>query len=252
VVQYPAEITNLTGAITGSVTGNTFCIDLPLNLFGTNRPIGNTLYNVTAFSGGRNTVAGDIFAEGDSTRAFDFALGTTTAVGCTAPVLTCTPSNVALGSNGATATASSTYTNRNYSTAGAIDGEHRGVNWENGGGWNDDTRGAWPDWLEVAFNGAKTVNEIRVYTVQNDFRNPVEPTATTPADIYGIRDFDVQYWDGTAWVTVPGGSVVGNDKAMRVFTFPDITTTKIRVMVNAGRVYYSRITEVEAFGCTTE
>jgi hypothetical protein len=251
VVQYPTEITSLTvPTLVGSVSGNTFCIDLPLNVFGANRPIGNTLFNVAAFSGGRSNAADDINAEGDSTRSFDFALGTLTTVACAAPAVTCTPMNVALSSTGAEASASSTYSSRNYPASSAIDGEHKGVNWENGGGWNDSTRGVWPDWLEVGFNGSKTINEIRVYTVQNDFHNPVEPTPTTPADVYGILDFDVQYWDGSQWVTVPGGSVIGNDKAMRVFTFPDITTTRIRVFVNDGRVYFSRIVELEAFGCS--
>jgi hypothetical protein len=75
VVQYPAEITSLTGAVTGSVSGNTICVDLPLNAFGANRPIGNPLYNVTAFSGGSNSGMTDIYTEGDSTRSFDFTLG---------------------------------------------------------------------------------------------------------------------------------------------------------------------------------
>ncbi len=251
VMQYPTEITSVASPtmVSGSISGNTICIDLALNAFGPNRPVGNTLFNVTAFSGGRNNVASDIYTEGDSTRSFDFTLGSITTASCTAPTAVCTPINVALSANGAIATASSTYTTRNYSTSSTIDGEHKGVNWENGGGWNDATRDGWPDWLEVGFNGTKTINEIRVYTVQNDFNNPVEPTTTTPADIYGIRDFDVQYWDGMMWATVPGGSVTGNDKAMRVFTFPNLATTKIRVMVNNGRVYYSRITEVEAFSC---
>jgi hypothetical protein len=77
-VQYPAEITNLTGPVTGSITGNTICIDLPLNAFGATRPIGNPLYNVAAFSGGRNNVAADVYTEGDSTRSFDFTLGNIT------------------------------------------------------------------------------------------------------------------------------------------------------------------------------
>ena len=72
VVQYPTEITGLTG----TVTGNRICIDLPLNLFGANRPInGSTLFNVTGFSGGRNSVLGDVYAEADSTRSFDLPLG---------------------------------------------------------------------------------------------------------------------------------------------------------------------------------
>ncbi len=53
---------------------------------------------------------------------------------------------------------------------------------------------------------------------------------------------------GSARVTVPG-SVTGNDKAWRKFTFPGITTTKIRVVVNNARNNYSRIVEVEAFSC---
>jgi uncharacterized repeat protein (TIGR01451 family) len=162
------------------------------------------------------------------------------------------PVNVALASNLATAIASSTFMGtRTYPASGAIDGEHNGLNWENGGGWNDSTRDLYPDTLEVVFNNSKTIDEIRVYTLQNDFHNPVEPTGTTPANVYGILNFDVQYWDGAAWQTVPGGNVIGNDKAMRVFTFAKLTTTKIRVVINSARAHYSRITEVEAFGCAS-
>ena len=67
--------------------------------------------------------------------------------------------------------------------------------------------------------------------------------------MYGIQDFEVQYWDGSQWVTVPNGAVTGNDKAMRVFTFPEITTTKIRVFVTNARNNFSRLTEIEAIGC---
>jgi len=46
--------------VSGSINGNTICIDLAINAFGSNRPIGNTLYNVTAFTGGRDNLASDI------------------------------------------------------------------------------------------------------------------------------------------------------------------------------------------------
>lgn len=74
VVLYPTEV-----AATGLVTGNVLRIDVPLDGgFGANRPIfGSTLYNVTAFSGGRTT-ANDVYADLDATRAFDFTLGTVT------------------------------------------------------------------------------------------------------------------------------------------------------------------------------
>jgi hypothetical protein len=159
--------------------------------------------------------------------------------------------NFALASNGGTVTASSEYSNGGFPASTAIDGEHKGLNWGNGGGWNDGTRDIYPDWLEVGFNGSKAINEIRVYTVQTDFSNPVEPTPDTRADYYGLLDFEVQYWDGNAWVTVPNGSITNNDRVMRIFSFPEITTTKIRVWVTDARVHYSRITEVEAFGCSS-
>jgi Dockerin type I domain len=75
VVQYPAEVT----LATGSINGNTICIDVPNFLtsgFGAGRPInGAVLYNVTAFSGGRNDAMTDVYADVDATRSFDFPLG---------------------------------------------------------------------------------------------------------------------------------------------------------------------------------
>jgi hypothetical protein len=84
VVEYPQE---LTSGLTGTVAGNTICIDLPLSLFGSGRPIAPDaeLYNVTAFSGGRNDATTDLYADADSTRSFDFALGTVSESPCAAP-----------------------------------------------------------------------------------------------------------------------------------------------------------------------
>ena len=163
--------------------------------------------------------------------------------------IVCSVSNIALSSAGSIATASSTYVNGGYAASSAIDGEHKGLNWGNNGGWNDNTRATYPDTLEINLGVTRSIDEIRVYTLQNNYQNPVEPDTSTPADLYGILDFDVQYWNGTSWVTVPGGSVTGNDKAMRIFSFPTITTTKIRVVVNNARSNWSRILEVEAKGC---
>ncbi|HEX8474159.1 MAG TPA: M36 family metallopeptidase [Pyrinomonadaceae bacterium] len=158
--------------------------------------------------------------------------------------------NVASAAAGAVAEASSSYTSRNYSPAGAIDGDRRGIDWENGGGWNDSTRDVWPDELTITLNGARTISEVRVYTLQNDFRNPVEPTPDTPANLYGLIDFDVEAFNPVTqqWVTV--GSVRGNDRAMRSVTFVDVTATKVRIRVLNAREHHSRIVEVEALGCS--
>src|ERR1700741_2063300 len=66
--------------------------------------------------------------------------------------------------------------------------------------------------------------------------------------LYGVTDFQVQYWTGSAWVTVPGGIVSGNNLVWRQVTFSALTTSAIRVWVTGALSGYSRITEVEAYG----
>ena len=155
------------------------------------------------------------------------------------------PRNVAAASAGATATASTIY-GEGYSAAGAINGDRAGRNWGAGGGWNDATAGGFPDWLQVDFAGPKTISEIRVFSVQDNFTAPVEPTPTQTFSLYGLTSFTVQYWDGGQWLTVPGGTVTGSQQVWRSVSFPAVTTTRIRVIVNAAVDWYSRIAEVEA------
>jgi hypothetical protein len=165
-------------------------------------------------------------------------------------VATCT--NVARSSNGATAVASSEYS-ANFPASGAIDGEHDGNNWgaAGAGGWNDQTRGVFPDNIQVNFNVTQTIADIDVYTLKNTPNNGSIVNDTTPATSYGIRDFNVQYWTGTAWADVPGGAVTGNTLAKRRFVFPNISTDKIRVLVNDSADHlFSRVVEIEAFTCT--
>lgn len=154
--------------------------------------------------------------------------------------------NVALATNGATVKASSTY-NSSYPASAAINGDRKGLNWGNGGGWNDATMDAYPDWLEVDFNGSQTINEIDVFTLQDNYASPIEPTDTLTFSQYGITDFQVQYDSGGGWVTVPGGSVTSNNLVKRKFTFTSITTSRIRVLVNNSLAHWSRITEIEAY-----
>ena len=98
------------------------------------------------------------------------------------------------------------------------------------------------------FAGTKTIDEIDVFTVQDNYASPTEPTDTQTFTNYGITDFDVQYWTGSAWATVPGGAVTGNNKVWRKISFTAVATTKIRVVVNNALASYSRITELEAWG----
>lgn len=155
--------------------------------------------------------------------------------------------NHALRTNGGVALASSTFSG-GYPALAAIDGERSGANWGNGGGWSDASAGSGPDSLQVNFSGVKTITEIDVYTVQDMYANPKLPTEAMTFGVYGITDFEVQAWNGAAWVTVPGGSVTGNDHVWRKFTFAAVTTNSIRVVVTRAHGGYSCITEMEAYG----
>ncbi|HEY0727223.1 MAG TPA: discoidin domain-containing protein, partial [Pyrinomonadaceae bacterium] len=133
----------------------------------------------------------------------------------TASAFTCNgPTNVALASNGATASASSSFTG--HAASGAINGDRRGLYvWQNGY-WAAASTGS--AWLEVQFNGSKTISEIDVVVVQDNDQAPVEPTDTMTFASYGMTAYDVQYWNGSSWVTVSGGSVTGNNKVWRKFS----------------------------------
>jgi len=163
-----------------------------------------------------------------------------------------TPSiNAALASNGGVATGSSTYTS-GYAASGTNNGDRKGLNWGTSGGWNDNTSNSYPDSLQVDFNSSKTIGEIDVFTLQDNYTSPSEPTETMTFSTWGVTAFDVQYWNGSGWVTVPSGSVTGNNKVWRKFTFTPVTTSKIRVVVNGALQNYSRITEVEAWTQATQ
>jgi hypothetical protein len=155
--------------------------------------------------------------------------------------------NVALASNGGTATASSF--SLGYSPAGAINGDQKGLNGGQDGYWSSNTAG-FPAWLEVAFNGMKAIDEIDLFTVQDNYANPVTPTDTMTFSLYGLTGFDLQYWTGSAWASVPGASVTSNNLVSRKFTFPALATTKVRVLTNASIDNYSRIAELEAWSST--
>jgi hypothetical protein len=154
--------------------------------------------------------------------------------------------NVALSSAGAVATASSTL-DAGRGPAGAVNGDWKGLNWGRGGGWHDATANAYPDWLQVDFSGPKTIGEIDVYTIQDNFATPTDPTDTLTFLRYGIVAYDVQYWNGAAWVTVPGGSVASNNRVWRRFVFTPVTTSRIRVLVRGALGGHSRVIEVEAY-----
>ena len=153
--------------------------------------------------------------------------------------------NVALAANGAVASASSTYTNF-YPASAVNNGDRAGHNNGFGGVWKDATLQSFPDWVQIDFNGAQTIDHVIVYSVQDNDTNPVEPSDTLTFTQRGITAFTVQSWNGTAWVSL--GSVTGNNLVKRTVSFSPTNTSKIRVLVNGvsnGR--YSLVAEIEAW-----
>jgi RHS repeat-associated protein len=165
--------------------------------------------------------------------------------------------NVALATQGGFASASSTtpdnaFPGSEFHASAVNDGNRSGSTYPVNGFWRDNTAG-FDDWVQVAFDGNKTIDEIDVFTVQDAIEtNPVEPTETQTFTLYGITRFDVQYWNGSAWMTVPGGQVsTDNYNVWRRFTFTPVTTDKIRVLVHNALSNQSRVVELEAYAAAS-
>ena len=114
--------------------------------------------------------------------------------------------NVAHSSTGATVSASSTALGFDPETV--IDGDTSSLVWGAGSGWQDDTPGEFPDTLEITFSGPKTIDRLLVGTVNSD---------SLPAAQYGLKNLDVQYWDGVAWVTSAGYRQCPRDHKPQLF-----------------------------------
>ena len=197
--------------------------------------------STTALTLGTHTIAA--IYSGDGGNATSSSAGLAQVVNAAA-----SGTNVALASAGGVASASSSL-GAGYPIAALNNGERKGTGWGSGGGWADGTPGAFPDWVQINFNGVKTIDRVVLYTVQDDYQNPIEPTDTLTFATYGNTDFTVQGWDGTAWVTL--GSVTGNNLVKRTVTFAAYTTDRIRVNISNARNAWSLLTEVEAWGVAT-
>ena len=131
------------------------------------------------------------------------------------------------------ASASSSYPGR--PPALAIDGITDSGLWDMGQGWNDNTPGAHPDELTVAFGGPAPIGRVRVHTLDS---------AQYPARDFGIADFDVQLRADGAWRTV--GEVRGNERGVVELGFGSVEADAVRLVIGAARVSYSRVIELEA------
>lgn len=155
--------------------------------------------------------------------------------------------NVAAAANGGVATASSTV-NSGYLPDFAINGDRTGAVWGTNGGWNDGTPSTFDDWIEVDFNASYSIGEIDVFGLQDSYPLPTTPTLAMASTLYGLSSFEIQTWNGAAWVTVTGGTITGNNKVWKQVTFTPVSTTKIRLLIHTSQDgLYSRVVEVEAW-----
>lgn len=109
--------------------------------------------------------------------------------------------------------------------------------WNSGAGWNDGTSKKWPDTLTATWSQRQTIGHVRVLTVDQPGKG---------AELYGLRDYDVQALENRAWVTV--ASVRGNVDGTVDSTFDPVTTTAMRLSITDSNDHtYSRVVEFEAY-----
>src|SRR6185295_10912984 len=157
----------------------------------------------------------------------DDATPTPTPTPAPTPPIYRTSTNVALASNGGQAFASSTI-NSSYPVSAIINGDVKGTGWGAGtGGWHDATASTFPDYLEVHFNGERRINEIDLFTLQDDYGNPSVPTSEMTFTQFGVTSFRINYWDSVTsqWLTLT--QVDSNNKVWRKIEFPAIKTQKL-------------------------
>lgn len=147
--------------------------------------------------------------------------------------------NVAAARNGGAVAASSEYS-ADYPAASIIDGRTSSDDWGQGGGWNDATADTFPDWVEISFSRTTTIDQINIYTLNSE---------TYPAATYGIKDFDLEYWDSSSSTWKLINSFTDNTQGLIAYEFSAVATDKVRLTVKAanGANDYSRLVEVQVY-----
>jgi len=117
---------------------------------------------------------------------------------------------------------SSTWADSGYEAARITDGD-AATRWNAAEGQLND------QWVEVDFGEDTLLNQL----VIKEFRDPN----------FKIANYTLQYWDGANYKDITKGSAVGDN---RTFTFPTLTTSKIRLVIKTSYGVPS-IYEMEAY-----
>ncbi len=119
-------------------------------------------------------------------------------------------------------------THGRHSLHNMINGETSG-NWGSANGWNDATRGEFPDWVGVEFDNPVPIDRVDVWTRHGNEK---------------LSDFDIQVFRDGEFQTV--ASVDDNTDKHVVSRFDEVTTDKVRVFVRDAWGY-SRVLELQVF-----
>lgn len=143
-------------------------------------------------------------------------------------------------------TASASSTQPGFRPSGANNGNRDSSSWTAFGpwdnGWNDNTTGAFPDWLRIDFTGPVPIGRIDLYTLDS---------VTFPAALWGIRDADVELLvDGWWQRVIPIRDNLLFGKISQ--TFEPLTASAVRVTIRNSNDQPitgggSRIIELEAY-----
>jgi NedA-like, galactose-binding domain/Pel9A-like, right handed beta helix region len=144
------------------------------------------------------------------------------------PTCACGHTNLALS---ATASASTSFSG--YSASKVNDG-NASTTVGSATSWASDGVHALPQWVELDWSSTQRFNRVEFFTSAG----------------YELPMFELQYWNGSSWADF--GSATGNTSAHLSFTFPTISSTKIRVLGEVGDAADSpypfvRINEVEVY-----
>ncbi|NEA30915.1 polysaccharide lyase family 7 protein [Streptomyces sp. SID13031] len=102
--------------------------------------------------------------------------------------------------------------------------------------WSGDGDGAW---LQLDLGASRTVSHLKVAVYKGDSRK---------------NDFELQLWNGSAWVEVFDGQSSGTSTGLQVFDFTDRAASKVRyvghgyVENSGGTGTWNSVTEIEVWG----
>lgn len=98
--------------------------------------------------------------------------------------------------------------------------------------WANDGGVPLPQWVELSWSSPITTSRVELFTTSG----------------YVLRDYDIQSWTGSAWVSL--ATVNFNTATHRTHTFAPVTTTRLRVLGRWGPDHqpgYIRVNEIEVY-----